>query len=504
MPKRMLRCEAHLRRLRHFEAWCCRKCSSELRYTNSGVGLGVWLGSRVNADGLGLRVITTLDDIGRSPTSTCDRTLTKLQNNTDVMMPSTEKQCANNWSAMEIETILRVRGCCNADSKKESYCDTSGSLSKNNSLRLTPQQSLRRLGLCSQVATGQHSSPIVFPEKRGKVKASRRGDTSVNSDDLKKAKREEHRIDIGDEQSDLLGYEVFSGKLVLDKRKTNKNDDTQTSTEILNQDAVDAKLTSKALVWGSHVLCLEDVSYNVGIRHFTIHAYTVKKGSCGLSCFMKTGRSRKDFRFLAFTSEEAVQWVTGFADQQCFVNCLPHPLKQASEMVASDFPYELRIKWSDLIPPLQTPNLIRDVEHALMYPAPYPHLTDHHCLSLNFSSLILTGFRLPPTVAIGASITATYYRHFGLSPKWSHISGTLSQISPPGSSFTVLPLLAPFFTHCHLPALHRSRPPDFPTVTSKSPSLRITLSFLLPTPLQPSFPNVPPPPFSLPLPHKSQ
>ncbi|GMP47351.1 hypothetical protein CsSME_00015126 [Camellia sinensis var. sinensis] len=224
---------------------------------------------------------------------------------------------------------------------------TSGSLSKNNSLRLTPQQSLRRLGLCSQVATGQHSSPIVFPEKRGKVKASRRGDTSVNSDDLKKAKREEHRIDIGDEQSDLLGYEVFSGKLLLDKRKTNKNDDTQTSTEILNQDAVDAKLTSKALVWGSHVLCLEDVisvSYNVGIRHFTIHAYTVKKGSCGLSCFMKTGRSRKDFRFLAFTSEEAVQWVTGFADQQCFVNCLPHPLKQASEMVASDFPYELRIK----------------------------------------------------------------------------------------------------------------------------------------------------------------
>lgn len=224
---------------------------------------------------------------------------------------------------------------------------TSGSLSKNNSLRLTPQQSLRRLGLCSQVATGQHSSPIVFPEKRGKVKASRRGDTSVNSDDLKKAKREEHRIDIGDEQSDLLGYEVFSGKLVLDKRNTNKNDDTQTSTEILNQDAVDAKLTSKALVWGSHVLCLEDVisvSYNVGIRHFTIHAYTVKKGSCGLSCFMKSGRSRKDFRFLAFTSEEAVQWVTGFADQQCFVNCLPHPLKQASEMVASDFPYELRIK----------------------------------------------------------------------------------------------------------------------------------------------------------------
>lgn len=221
----------------------------------------------------------------------------------------------------------------------------SGNLSKNNSLRLTPQQSLRRLGLCSQVATGQHSSPIVFPEKRGKVKASRHGTVSVTSDDLKKAKREEHRIDIGDEQSDLLGYEVFSGKLVLDKRKTSNA--TQTSTDNMNQDAVDAKLTSKALVWGSHVLCLEDVisvSYNVGVRHFTIHTYPLKKSPRGLSCFMKIGRSRKDIRFLASSSEEAHQWVSGFADQQCFVNCLPHPLKQASDMVASDFSSDSHVK----------------------------------------------------------------------------------------------------------------------------------------------------------------
>ena len=139
-----------------------------------------------------------------------------------------------------------------------------GSLSKNTSLRLTPQQSLRRLGLCSQVATGQLSSPIVFPEKRGKVKASRHGDLSVSGDDIKKTKREEHIIDIVDEQSDLLGYEVFSGKLILDARKTSKNNATQTSTENMNQDAVDAKLTSKAFVWGSCVLSLEDV-ISVGV-----------------------------------------------------------------------------------------------------------------------------------------------------------------------------------------------------------------------------------------------
>lgn len=223
-----------------------------------------------------------------------------------------------------------------------------GNLSKNNSLRLTPQQSLRRAGLCSQIATGQHSSPVVFPEKRSKGKASRRGNISASTDDPKKLKGDEHRIDIGDEQSDLLGYEVFSGKLILDKRKTSKSTDVQSSTEVTNQDAVDAKLTSKALVWGgSHVLSLDDVvsvSYNSGLRHFSVHSYPTKKGSF----FMRSGRSRKDFRFLASTPEEAHQWVSGFADQQCFVNCLPHPLvsskKQAPDLIASDFSLESPIK----------------------------------------------------------------------------------------------------------------------------------------------------------------
>ena len=73
-------------------------------------------------------------------------------------------------------------------------------------------------------------------------------------------------------------------------------------------------------------LTLWQVSYNNGLRHFTVHSYPLKKGSCGLSCFIKPRRSRKDFCLLYSTREEAVQWVGGFADQQCFVNCLPHPL----------------------------------------------------------------------------------------------------------------------------------------------------------------------------------
>lgn len=93
---------------------------------------------------------------------------------------------------------------------------------------------------------------------------------------------------------------------------------------------------------------LWQVSYTFGVRHFTVHSYPVKRTSFAFACFKKSGRSRKDFRFLAATIEEAVQWVSGFADQQCFVNCSRHPLvsskKQASDFLFSDFPLEQHIK----------------------------------------------------------------------------------------------------------------------------------------------------------------
>lgn len=219
-----------------------------------------------------------------------------------------------------------------------------GVIPKNPCLRVATQQSGRRLKFCSQIVTGQHCSPVVFPEKRSKGKASRR---TANSNDPQTAKRDEHRIDIGDEQSDLLGYDVISGKLVLDKRKTKKSTDEHTPTESTNQEATDAKLTTKALVWGSNTLYLEDVisvSYNSGLRHFTVHSYPIKSRAPVLSCFMKPQRCRKDYRFLALNPEEALQWVNAFADQHCYINCLPHPLvsskKQPSEFVSGDLFYE--------------------------------------------------------------------------------------------------------------------------------------------------------------------
>ncbi|KAJ0248706.1 Sphingoid long-chain bases kinase 1 [Hirschfeldia incana] len=243
--------------------------------------------------------------------------------------------------------------------------------SGNPSLRVSipqAQQSLRRLGLCSTGGAAQQSSPVVFPEKRSKkakaAASSRRGGgekiSSSNDPPPTQVKPktagagDEHRIDIGDEKSDLLGSLVYAGKLVLDKRKSASGKDATeiqqpSSADVFNKKSVDARLTSKALVWGgSHVLQLHDVvslTYNVGLRHFTVHAYPIGKGS--FSCFRKPKRSRKDFRFIAPTVEEAVQWVASFADQQCFINCLPHPLvskKQASSELFSvpiDTPPEL-------------------------------------------------------------------------------------------------------------------------------------------------------------------
>lgn len=149
----------------------------------------------------------------------------------------------------------------------------SGSLSRASNLRVTvPQQSLRRMGLCS-TGGGQQTSPVVFPEKRGsKVKApswrQSLNSTIMTNNDPLKSKGDEHRIDIvgggGDEKSDLLGYVVYTGKLFLDKRKhadeNHGKDRRQSSGETTTQEpSVDAKLTSKALVWGSNLLPLDDV-----------------------------------------------------------------------------------------------------------------------------------------------------------------------------------------------------------------------------------------------------
>lgn len=233
-------------------------------------------------------------------------------------------------------------------------------------------QFVRQMSLKHSVKEArQKMAPSAFPERRGKAKSSQQTDAHVTSDHPLKLK--EHRLDIGDENCDLLGYEVYSGKLFLD----NKNKST-TADEIGNSDGIDAKLSSKALAWGSHVLHVGDVisvslasfsfsgkgslllpveipliylfililthfwqvSYTACFRHFTVHAYPLRRRSCGFSCFVKPQRYQKDFCFVASNPEEAGKWVQGFADLQCYINCLPHPIvsckKQSTNVVASE------------------------------------------------------------------------------------------------------------------------------------------------------------------------
>ncbi|XP_074567807.1 sphingoid long-chain bases kinase 1-like [Curcuma longa] len=209
--------------------------------------------------------------------------------------------------------------------------------------RGTLQQSLRRLSSKkSPTAKGQHSSPTVFPEKRGKAKSLKKTDASIAIKDSEKAKPHEHRIDIGDEKSDLLGYVVLRGKLTLEKKAKSSSANEQKGSENLISNIFEAKLTSKALIWGSSTLSINEiisVSYHAGVRYFTIHAYPMKRRSCGLSCFLKPQRVQQDFRFLASSSQDALQWVQGFADQQCSINSLPHPMiskKQEPDIVADE------------------------------------------------------------------------------------------------------------------------------------------------------------------------
>ena len=82
------------------------------------------------------------------------------------------------------------------------------------------------------------------------------------------------------------------------------------------------------------------VSYHSGLRYFTVHSCPLEKRSSGLSCFMKPRRTQKDLKFISTSPHEAFRWVNSFADQQCYVNLLPHPMvsskKHSSELIPFD------------------------------------------------------------------------------------------------------------------------------------------------------------------------
>jgi hypothetical protein len=108
----------------------------------------------------------------------------------------------------------------------------------------------------SQKSAGQHSSSTV-QEKRSKSKSLKQKHLVIDNKDVKKAKDLEQKIDVADERSNFLGYEVYAGKLIFYKKNKCTSDNYQLPDG--KADGVDARLTSKALIWGSSLLILEDV-----------------------------------------------------------------------------------------------------------------------------------------------------------------------------------------------------------------------------------------------------
>ncbi|TVU31993.1 hypothetical protein EJB05_23709 [Eragrostis curvula] len=193
----------------------------------------------------------------------------------------------------------------------------------------------------SPTAADQQHSPV-FPETSNSTFIEQK-----DSDDAIKDPETASTpgIRIEDEKSDLLGYEVYSGKLTLDYKSSEHSGSGSSSN------CFDARLSTEALIWGSNILKLEDiisVSYNSGLRHFTVHACPLVKGPSALSCFMKPRRTQKDMRFLSTSPQEAFRWVNSFADQQCYVNLLPHPMasskKHSSELIPYDSMFDPYVK----------------------------------------------------------------------------------------------------------------------------------------------------------------
>ena len=233
----------------------------------------------------------------------------------------------------------------------------------------------------SPTAADQQPSPV-SPETSNSSIFSKQKDADDAIKDSEKPST--HTIRIEDEKSDLLGYEVYSGKLTLDNKA--KNSSSEQSGSGSSSNCFDARLSTEALIWGSNILKLEDivsvsylidlqnshlyfsvllcvhniwnqfniyqmtmqVSYNSGLRHFTVHACPLEKKSSGLSCFMKRRRTQKDLKFVSTSPHEAFRWVNSFADQQCYINLLPHPMasskKHSSELIQFDAMFDPYVK----------------------------------------------------------------------------------------------------------------------------------------------------------------
>jgi hypothetical protein len=71
----------------------------------------------------------------------------------------------------------------------------------------------------------------------------------IDIKNVRKAKGYEQKIDVADERSNFLGYEVYSGKLIFYKKNKCTSEDYKLPDGKV--DAIDARHASKTLFWGS-------------------------------------------------------------------------------------------------------------------------------------------------------------------------------------------------------------------------------------------------------------
>lgn len=189
--------------------------------------------------------------------------------------------------------------------------------------------------LCFQDPDKNASSAPKLPKYPWRLRSLKRGAKHDGGHKFPEAQNgNDHvKIEITNEDSDLLGKVLFSGQLAVDKKAT--KDDVEPMY-------VAAKLTTRVFTWASVSLKLEDivaVSYSDGMRRFTVHAFPFPNSTWPCK---KRHRKRKDSHFLASNSEEALKWTESFESLKFYVNHSPHPLpsakRQNSKLDAQDLP----------------------------------------------------------------------------------------------------------------------------------------------------------------------
>lgn len=125
----------------------------------------------------------------------------------------------------------------------------------------------------SPTAADQQKSPV-FPETSNSIFLEQR-DSDDGIKDPEMASTPGIRIE--DEKSDLLGYEIYSGKLTLDNKSGTASSEHSGSGSSSN--CFDARLSTEALIWGSNVLKLEDIiavsCYHIKLRSFASIYFSV-------------------------------------------------------------------------------------------------------------------------------------------------------------------------------------------------------------------------------------